>query len=316
MDNSYKERLIGSGLLKKVPSKRCEYRANCPYCMDKHRHLYLYIDLDSNDPVKYRCFRCPNVRGILNEKLLLDMGFDEGAIKIPKGIKSMKRIKVDDSVSSKLNIITVNDDDNIDDISQYIQYRVGHTPTIDELRMFQYLGDPYRYVKDYLGDSKIEMLKNRLWFKLVNGNIAGRVVEDNMSKYRWMNYISTRVKTSGIYQMKTPVDMYQDINVIIAEGIMDVIGLYYNYSDLKNTSYVAVLGKGYHRGMEQLINKGVFGDSVNIHIFKDPNVPCENIWIDPITRQLFKKVFIYENTKGYDYGVKPDKLNIRRIEKR
>lgn len=317
MDNRYKERLIGSGLLKKVPSKSNIYRANCPYCMDRKYHLYLRIDLDTDEPVLYDCKRCPQVHGVLNQKLLMDMGFDEGAIKIPRDVgKTMKKLKTDECISATMNIITVNDEDDIRSGCEYINERVGHVPTIDELRMFQFIGNPERYVKDYLGDKNISMLKDRNWFKMTNGNIVGRIKDDKLSDIHWLQYITQRVKNTGIYQMKTPVDMYQPINVIIAEGIMDVIGLYYNYGELNNTMYEAVMSKHYNRGMEHIMNKGIFGMNVHLHIFKDSNVPCESIWLDPIRRQLFGKVYIYENVKDKDYGITPDRLRVRRIEKR
>ena len=95
---------------------------------------------------------------------------------------------------------------------------------------------------------------------------------------------------------------------------MDSIGLYYNYKELENCTYISVCSKQYSKGMYHMINRGIFGDSVNIHIFKDPNVRCEDIYIDPNMRRLFKNVFIYGNGDK-DYGVL-DISNTRRLEKR
>lgn len=311
-NNDYKQALISSGILKKVPSRPHEYRANCPYCGDSHYHLYLHIDLTTEEPVVYMCKRCPNVHGVLNDKLLTDLGLD---IKIPKNVKGMKRLKVDTGVSETINLVTVDHMDDIRGVCDYIEYRVGHRPTLEELQMFQYVGNPFRYVKDYLGDKNIEMLKNRHWFKLTNGNISGRIRDDKLSTYRWLMYRSTRIIKSGVYQMKTPIDVLKDINVCIFEGVMDGIGLYYNYKELDNCTYVGVCSKQYAKGMKYMINKGIFGDSVNIHIFKDPNVPTKDIYIDSDMRKLFKNVFIYGNG-DMDYGVKPNLFNIRKVEKR
>lgn len=311
MNESYKDLLINSGLLKKVPSRPKQYRACCPYCADKHYHLYMFIDVGSEEPVVYQCKRCPNVHGVLNEKLLADMGLD---IRLPKNIKSAKRLKVD-SVSDKINIITVEHTDDFSGAAAYINSRVGHVPTLEELQMFQYVGNPVKYAKDYLGDKELSMLKDRFWFKLNNGNITGRIRDDSLSSYRWLMYRSTRITRSGLYQMKTPIDILNPINVVIAEGVMDVVGLYYNFKELENCSYIAVCSKNYSRGMQHMINKGIYGETVNIHIFKDPNVKSSDIYIDNNMRRLFNKVFIYGNGE-YDYGVKSNLFNIRKVEKR
>lgn len=311
-NNDYKQQLIDSGLLKKVPSRPHEYRANCPYCGDTHYHLYLHIDVTTDEPVVYMCKRCPNVHGALNEKLLTDLGID---IKIPKNVKGMKRLKIDSGVSDKINIITVDAMDDIRGVREYVNKRVGHFPTLEELQMFQYIGKPSKYCTDYLGEKNIEMLRNRYWFKLSNGNISGRIRDDSLSTYRWLMYRSTRITRSGLYQIKNPIDILNNVNVCICEGVMDAIGLYYNYKELDNCSYIAVCSKQYSKGMKHMIDKGIFGDSVNIHIFKDPNVNTSDIYIDGNMRKLFNKVFIYGNGSE-DYGVKPDLFNVRRIEKR
>ena len=311
MNNEYKQALIDTGLFKKVPSRQHEYRANCPYCGDTHYHLYLHIDVTTDDAVVYMCKRCPNVHGALNAKLLNDLGID---IKIPKEVQSMKKLKVDEGVSETMNLITVDGNNNIQGVSEYINSRVGHRPTLQELQMFQYLGNPLGYAKEYLGEKNIDMLKNRYWFKMTNGNMCGRIRDDKLSSYRWLMYKSTRVTRSGLYHMKTPIDVLADINVCISEGVMDSIGLYYNYKELENCTYISVCSKQYSKGMYHMINRGIFGDSVNIHIFKDPNVRCEDIYIDPNMRRLFKNVFLYGNGDK-DYGVL-DISNTRRLEKR
>lgn len=308
-------KLLQTGLFRRTGTKN-EYRTNCPFCGDRKLHMYVYIDLDSDESVRYHCFKCP-ARGYLNNGLLLEkLGLDN--IQIPKGIKTFKRLSVDNKVSDRIDIVTVDDGDDISVVQSYIQSRVGVIPNINDLISFQYIGNPNMYVKDYLGDQYSYMLKDRVWFKLTNGSIIGRwdLNDDDCIGYRWVRYKTNRIKDSGMYQMKTPVDIQSEINVIIAEGIMDVIGLYFNYNELVNRMFIASCGKDYSRGMYHMINKGIFGDSVNIHIFKDPNVPCDKIIIPKHLRALFNKVYIYGNTLGKDYGVLPNELSIHRLEKR
>lgn len=198
-------------------------------------------------------------------------------------------------------------------VCEYIKHRVGVYPTLEQLQMFQYMGNPFQYVKDYL-EPEIQSdyyLKQRCWFKLTNGNICGRAYNGN-EKMRWLRYHTKNCYGRGIYTIKEPVDLYKTINICIAEGIMDVIGLYY-HQPITNALHIAVLGKDYHVGIQHVLNMGIFGDSVCIKIFKDSDVDTNKIKIDPGMRKLFKKIEIYQNTIASDYGVHADQIEIERV---
>jgi hypothetical protein len=184
-----------------------------------------------------------------------------------------------------------------------------------ELQYFHYIGNPVKYANDFLGNENISTINNRVWFQMTNGNIIGRTVNDN-TNMRWLKYKTTKAHGVGLYKIGIPIDLYQPIHVIIAEGVMDVIGLFYNYKETFNNIYIGTMGKDYVKGIKYILDKGIFGDSVYIKIFKDPDVPVNKIWIDNNLRSLFKRVDIYENCMGYDYGVKPDLLDIHKIVNR
>lgn len=306
VDNTYKMKLIETGLFQKTFSGRNEYRGLCPFCGNPKKKFYLHIDLDSDDPVMYNCFHCP-AQGYLNYKLLEQLGLD-GSIELPSDVKRMKKLSVDTVVDS-VQLDTVNENDNIGDVCQYISKRIGVTPTFDDLLKFQYIGNPSMYCSEYIGMDDINSLRNkRMWFKTTNGNIIGTNGND------WLTYKSNRVREGRMHQMKTPIDMYNDINVMITTDIMDEIGLYYNFKELDNCMYIAVFNKQYYRGIKHVLNKGIFGKGVHINIFKDPTV--KDIFIDNDMRKLFGKVSIYENTCNLGYGDTKDKLMIHRIERR
>ena len=297
---NYKEQLLATGKFKKATDGW--YRTNCPFCMyDKGQHLYMKIDVTDDSNVGYNCFKC-NAHGSLSYKLLELLNITD--IKLPK-FKGGRRIERS-KVSETYNVSTVEESDGIDKIREYINSRVGHYPTIEELRMFQYMGNPEKYVDEYLKGDKL-CLKNRYWFRISNGNIVGRYHNDDTHN-RWLKYRpGCKVESWGIYNIKMPFDIYQPINVVIAEGIMDVIGLYYN-NPISNAIYIAVLGKNYGLGMRYIINRGIFGRSVNVKIFKDSDV--DNIRMEETDICLFKNVQVYENMSAKDYGVLPDKLDI------
>ena len=303
----YKESLLSRGGFRRVSTT--QYRIQeCPKCGDRKWHCYVKIDLSNDEPVLYKCFKC-NSGGIVDDKFLEFIGIDD--ISVPK-FKFGRRLDVSETVSEKINSMTVVDGDDITGICDYINRKVGHYPSLTELQSFNYVGDPYKYTRDYLGTEGQSVLRNRYWFRLTNGNISGRWYNDEV-EYRWMRYKSNRVKTVGLYKLNVPVDMYQPINVIIAEGVMDVIGLYYNYNGSTNNVYIGVMGKDYYRGIKYILDRGIFGHSVSIKIFKDSDVNEKDIYIDYNMKKLFKRVDIFENLMGKDYGVLPEELDIHKI---
>ena len=303
----YKESLLSRGGFRRVSTT--QYRIQeCPKCGDRKWHCYVKIDLSNDEPVLYKCFKC-NSGGIVDDKFLEFIGIDD--ISVPK-FKFGRRLDVSETVSEKINSMTVVDGDDITGICDYINRKVGHYPSLTELQSFNYVGDPYKYTRDYLGTEGQSVLRNRYWFRLTNGNISGRWYNDEV-EYRWMRYKSNRVKTVGLYKLNVPVDMYQPINVIIAEGVMDVIGLYYNYNGSANNVYIGVMGKDYYRGIKYILDRGIFGHSVSIKIFKDSDVNEKDIYIDYNMKKLFNRVDIFENLIGKDYGVLPEELDIHKI---
>lgn len=301
----FKESLISTGLFKRTSNT--QYRVkDCPICGDRKWHCYVKIDLSNDGPVVYHCFKCNN-SGFINDKFLEYLGIDN--VNIPQ-FSRFKKLDISESVSEKISGRTVDEKDDIKGVSEYIYDRIGHYPTLVDLQFFNYIGNPMQYTSDYLGTEGQNMIYNRYWFRMTNGNITGRWHNDD-THMRWLKYKSTKVRGSGLYKIDIPVDIYQPINVIIAEGIMDVIGLYYNYTELKNNIYIATLGKDYEKGIRHILGRGIFGDNVVIKIFKDSDV--KSIYIDHNLKRLFKRVDIYENLKGKDYGVQREMLDVHKV---
>ena len=308
---AFKESLIQSGILKTTPTNREQYRARlCPRCGDTKYHCYVKISLINDDPPLWHCFKC-NEGGIVGKEFLKAYELD---IECPKNVKYHKKIESNDSVSIKLNQLSCDEHDNIQGIINYTFDRIGVYPTLSDLQMFRYVGKPHQYVKEFFADEyNKNMLMNRYWFQLNNGNIIGRLNNDQ-SEYRWLRYQTKRIHGRGIYTFRTGVDTHQMINVVIAEGIYDCIGLYYHYP-IENALYIATLGSDYKAGIQHMMKMGIFGDSVHIHIFKDSDVVNDSIKIPLGLQKLYKHIYLYQNLLGKDYGVFADQLDIHRIKK-
>jgi len=308
----FKESLINSGLFKRTPSNPSQYRCQtCPFCGDTRGKMYVSINLSNDDPVLYHCFIC-NASGVMNKEFLeyFDLG---DSIMIPK---QSYRKKLDVSqVSTIVNQVSCNEQDDLTNVSSYIQSRVDVIPTLQELQTFQYVGNPFQYTKEYL-EPEIQSdyyLKRRAWFKLTNGNMIGRTYNDS-DKMRWLRYHTKNCTGKGLYTMKEPLDLYRPINILIAEGVMDVIGLYYHYP-IPNSFHIAVLGKEYQQGIQHVLNMGIFGSSIHIKIFKDADVDLNRIRIHSNLVKLFKSIEIYQNAIDHDYGVSSDHVEIVKLSK-
>lgn len=303
--NKFKEALLSSGLFKHMNTY--EYTCQCPYCHDNREHCYVKIDTASDSPVVFWCHIC-TAHGIVRKDFLDRLNLD---IEMPKYTGS-KPLDVNKGVSIKVTGDTVTDKHDTSKVRDYIERRVGHYPTLDELKMFNYVGDPRKYAFDYLGyNGEGKPFNNRHWFKMSNGNITGRWKDDN-TDHRWMNFRTNRVKGGALYTFRKGIDTSKPITVVIAEGIFDVIGLYYN-GRIENGIFIGVAGKGYERGIKHILSKGIFGDSVSVRIYRDPNVDNNEVYVNPIMRELFKSVDLYYNAFDKDYGILPDELDIHKV---
>lgn len=307
--NEYKQKLLETGIFKRV--RDGQYKAQyCPFCGDRKWHMYVMIKLTDDTPVLYNCFKC-NSSGRLNKKFLEYYNLEN--IRIPR-TTFQRKIETSKATDGSNSAITVTENDNIVNVCKYIESKVGHYPTLEELRYFQYVGNPKQYAIEYLGCSPNNngyVFKDRHWFRMTNGNISGRWKNDDEGVMSWYKYNSKLVTGRGLYTLKIPFDLCLPVNVYIAEGVMDVIGLYYNYIR-DNCIYIASMGKDYEAGIRHLVSLGIFGDSVNIKIFKDSDVKHDSIHIDENLKKLFNKVDIYQNVIGHDYGVLPEKLEIQK----
>ena len=304
---NFKLFLLNTGLFKKVSKNNNWYRVKeCPYCGDTKWHLYVNVDLNSDTPVGYNCFKS-NCKGLL-DKTFLDYYNLEWNGNIPKG----KKIRKINGTGNDIDFSNLFDYDKnteyIDICREYIQKRVGVLPTDEELKMFCVIGNPIEYAGYMLNDRTLSIDK-MCWFLCSNGMLAGRNVEKK--KDGWEKFTGNRIfEDRAFYTIKKTFDMYDTINICICEGIMDAIGLYY-HGYIENAWYIAVLGKDYMSGVKYALDKGIYGDSVSIRIYKDADV--KNVKIDNKLCQFYRSVGVYMNTLEKDFGVSGDMIEIEKI---
>ena len=313
----FKQALLDTGIFKKVGSYgNNQYTCNCPFCGDTKRHMYVKIDLsDDSVPVLYNCFKC-NEHGRINNEFLSGLGITN--LNVPRfGRKKIDYTNENLNTDKKLEYFNINDTFEIEKGIEYIKTRINVTPSADEMKMFGFISDPCMYYKDILnfkGNDNIK-LNQRVWFIMTNCGMIGRCHHDNNHIDRWkkINPNSSKINR-GFYLFKKPFDLHSIINVVLCEGIMDCIGLYYNHDCGNNNVFMASLGTDYNSALEYLINRGIFGESVSIKIYIDSN-DVRNTYYDNIYDNIFKNISIYHNLSSKDYGVPVEQYDIQKLIK-
>ena len=299
----FKRKLLDTGLFRKVSGEGQYVCKTCPYCGDAKNHFYVRISMDE-EPVVCHCFKC-NYGGLLNDKFLEYFNIER---KVPF-VKGRKRISNSNSVDVLKELLDLEKDTKtIQMCKEYLKHRLHVDCSNEELKAFQLIGNPVDYINTYLGGD-CKGLNGRIWFRLNNGNIIGRSVDDQ-DEFRWKKRNNIRNNMGfGLYSIKTPVYLDKPINICICEGILDAIGLYY-HGGIQNALYVACMGSNYAVGMKYALDMGVFGDGVNIRIYKDADI--DSVRIPRKLSCLFHSCNVYRNTLAKDYGVPVDQLDIER----
>lgn len=299
----FKRRLLDTGLFKKATNGWYSTKT-CPYCGDMKNHMYVYIDPGSENPIGYNCFKCHS-KGLMKQDFLDYYGIQ---MKVPY-VKGRNRLQQNSPTEMIGDLIDPEKHaGTIMMCQEYFERRLGVVPSISDLKAFQLIGDPESFVRSYLGGESWG-LKDRLWFLMSNGGMAGRSIDDNVS-LRWRKRTRNDVK-GGLYSIKSPIATDKPIIVCICEGVLDAIGLYY-HCDIPNAAYIACMGSDYVNGVKYAIDMGVFGDSVTVHIYKDSDVNF--VTIPKMYSQLFKSVSVYRNSMAKDFGVKQDMIELEKTQ--
>ena len=301
-----KELLLKTGQFDR--KKNGWYRGiNCPYCGDRKRHFYIHIDLSDDSPIAWKCFKCG--KGLIDKAVLDCYGIEWNGM-IPRGKSSRSVRRNEDTNTFIMNQDDLFDMDYAKKCCEYIESRLGIEGIgIDELKKFGVVLNPESYARMYL-NGMLNNYQDRIWFITSNGMLLGR----NMSKKKdgWEKYSGKSDNSDRmLYNVKIPFDLYEDINVCICEGVMDCLGLLY-HGGIKNGLYVAVLGRDYMAGIDYVMSKGIFGDSVHIRVYKDSDVG--DVRLDKLKCRFFKSVDIYCNSIGKDYGVSSNEIELSKLE--
>lgn len=312
-----------------------QYCMRCTICGDSKkdpskRRLYFKIDTTDDSPIMYHCFNCDS-SGILTSDMLRTLNIydmtlggkltrfnKESAAKAYKryNIKDKKlNVKVPIPKYTKRNMLK----------KAYIEKRLGITLTFAELFKLKTVFS----LNDFLVTNKIDTLT-------VGADRVGRINDEYVGFLTMNNeFINFRDITNGNkmrYDKYTilpdpidPIKMYtiptslsvltsDEITINFAEGVFDILGIYYNIMDksTKNMIYVAVCGSGYMNAIKHFIQLGFIGKNITINIFSDSDRdPYFYKKVIEHIKPWVGKVNLIYNTIEKDYGVPKDKISLR-----
>lgn len=309
----------------------------CPVCGDSIKsdtstHFHIKTDLDDDSmPLVYHCFRC-DAAGVLNSDILKDIGIYNlslnSSIKAynKQALKSLEKrgyTKYADKVN--INLPYPQNLDLAEKKRQYISKRLGLSLSLEELVALKVCFN----FADFLRANEINKLNvskeilsklhhNYVGFISTNNDfIQFRDIIGKEQKFRYYNYdvFKTLDKSRNFYSIPNKIDLMttDDIHIVLAEGIFDILGVFYHVYDCKteNMIYSAVCGCGFASVIKYYLRKGLTGKNIHFTIFSDTDkAPEFYSYIYEETKDWVGSITLCYNIKNKDCGVPKSLIEI------
>lgn len=210
---------------------------------------------------------------------------------------------------------------------QYINNRLGIKLNMRDIIKYKIVIDLYQFlaennIQSLTRDKRIcdKFETDYVGFLTVNNeyiNLRNFRDSYNNDKYlkRYENYniFDLADNTRRYYIIANEIDIMKDVEIHIAEGPFDILGVYNHIhnKDDKNKIYAAVCGSGYENVIKYIITEyGVLFNT--IHIYSD-NEPEKNIsFYKKIQRNLGDRIGemrVYYNKLSKDFGVRKEQID-------
>lgn len=302
-----------------IKASSIQYRIRCPICGDspknpKDAHCYIKCSYDPDEPLLFNCFLC-NAGGVVSEMFLEKLGVSSD---LCNQVNNRRFNKIA-SLKNFHNAINIGSPKASDALvspqARYIASRLGGGFTIDDLENFKIIWDLnniYPYITDRRVRNSMPSNMNSISFLSDDkSSLLTRYFSDDGSRWRKIKIFPS--ENRSFYTIKATLDLFtsEDIEVNIAEGVLDVLSVYKNFNECDNSIFIATLGSDYISGIEYTILKGLIGFNVTLKIYIDSDVDEQSLkrrlkkykW-------LFKNIYVLKNIKSKDVGVTIDKIKL------
>ena len=275
-----------------VSTSGVQHYTRCPYCGDSlnpnHAHLSVKIDVDSDDPMVFRCLKC-NISGLVTDAFFEELGIlmSNDSLKELKAYtkKSMRLAKLVNTDSEKIIVPTHTESSLCNMKLQYLNHRLGLDFSYQDAHEHKVILDVYEFMKanDILDPNRKVLLQSDWVLKLLNGNYIGFLSANNncivfrnvtgIDKWRYYKAIinEKNVNMDSFYTFPGKFDlMYTDrVDVHIAEGIFDILSIKNNLvKDTEKNFFYASCGFGSVSIMKYIIHHAM-NTGIHLHIYSD-----------------------------------------------
>lgn len=327
-------------ILEKMPAYSCnsagtQHVVRCPYCGDSvhqdHGHFAIRIDADDEEPMLYRCLKCP-VSGILTTDVLDELEADYNPqLASELRISNRKIIKKSKFLNNKIQsyIIPVASDRAMNLVKLgYLNDRIGSDWSLEQLPGIRVIPSIVEFLKvneiESVPGVDLNYLKvienNYLGFLSMNQNtiILRRITENpRLNRYLKVTINPKNINANSFYGVPSSIALTytNDIEVHASEGTFDILSVLYNLNQdrRENQFYYAACGFGYVTILKYLIYNGI-NTGIHLHIYSDKDKTDTNHlsylfrkshiidWINHIT--IHRNQMIGEK----DYGVPMNRI--------
>ena len=321
----------------KVASGGKEVVVRCQQCGDskdpKHAHLYIKVPQTANELALYQCKKC-NFRGVVDDAFLRRYGCQDPRVLIDVVKHNNELFKSPSyAMMKKMDIYPlkntfVSNHPRIVEKIQYINNRIGANFNVQDLIKLKIFLNLY----DILNQNRLQGTRHKMVTDALNDHFIGfisydnsysimrKVTEDELYKTvnkRYINYNIIDKLESGkdFYVIPTRINVEDPlpVRIHIAEGVFDIISIYYNLykcDDYQNI-YIAAAGKSYAQALNFILNEtGII--NYELHIYPDNDISqyeLEHLILKRI-RMLCCSIHVHNNMYPgeKDFGVPIDRI--------
>ena len=275
-----------------------EVVVRCLFCGDsenhKHAHLYIKVPRDESEISMYHCKKC-NRSGVVDDIFLRRYGCEDSRVlvEIATHLNKLKKqpqymyLRENEKVyiTNYSTILHKNDQIKLD----YLNSRIGSNFTRADLSSLKI----FLNLEDVIRQNNLELTRD---FRVVNS------LSDN--------FIPNIDTSRNVYVIPTKlhIDRPELVSIHIAEGVFDVLSIFYNLNSGNSDQnvYMASLGKSYSQALEFiLLETGIINYTVHFYPDNDISDHQFNNMIRPLKgldTQIYAHRNMYPGEK--DFGVK------------
>ena len=345
----FKERFIEALFNRDVFTKQVNdqwYKTRCPYCGDTQKtltdgHFYICVNMETNSPIGYNCFRCPE-HGIIRHEQLEMLGITDMDLlgSVSKVNSKFEKIAQYGGVGDKFKVFPYKLPDRQKGAHkiQYIEDRMGIKVDSDFVNRCKLVTS----LKSFLKYNEVDRITCQPFVADIfekycigfmsynNSHLIFRDITDTQ-EISWQKYsISpSSIDNYVCYALSAEIDRFTEeaITINLAEGVFDIIGVAYHLGyNRPNCINMAVCGKRYYTIIDHLIGKGLVGDNVVLNIFSDndekfnkgkknnydTSLPYFKSVLTKYT-YMFKEVNVWYNQTYKDCGTIKENIHVKRF---